>query len=425
MSKKQIFLSVTNGFWLIEANAAEQYGPQVARLLSGDKFFDEESEQKEPEFTIIEPQNAGSYMSSSLSSAKPGSIAVVSIEGPIMKYDNCGDPGTQTYERMIAQASANPNISGIILMIDSPGGTVAGTQSLANVIKGVEKPVVTLADDLMASAAYWIGSQSDFIFANTGTTRIGSIGTMLSFADVQPYWEKQGIKFHEIYADASHEKNASFAQARESKYAAIKAEMLNPLNDQFVNSVKSARKNVADTALHGKVFVADEAIKQGLIDAIGNLNDAVDKIQELNSGASAADKTILQESQMKTITLTAAHAALIALFGATLAEGQQSVDVELNDENIAKLNATIEASTQKDATIAEKDQQVNTLTQELATEKTAHQSTKAEFDAFKTENPGTTTSKTKGLDELTSSKEDFLSDVDARVSQARKEAGLE
>ncbi len=425
MSKKNIILAVTNGLWLIEENAALQMGHQVAKLLAGEKVFADEDDKAIPEFMIIEAgTESGSYMSDSLKSAKPGSIALINIEGPIMKYDSCGDPGTQTYERMIKEASANPNIEGIILQIDSPGGTVSGTESLANTIGSVTKPVVTLATDLMASAAYWIGSQADHILANTKTTRIGSIGTMLSFMDVQPYYEKMGIKFHDIFADASSEKNASFAAARKGEYQAIKDELLNPMNDQFLAAVKNARGPVPQTALKGKVFVAEEAMQQKLIDGIGTLSDAINKIHELNSNASAKENITLQRSQMKTITLTAAHAALLALFNATIADAQTSVDVELNDENLTKLDAKVKLAEDNATALSESQNKLEAISSELATAKDDLSATKQAFEDFKKENPGSTTSKTEKVDDLGASSDDFTCDVDERVAAARKNAGL-
>lgn len=357
MSKKNILLAITNAYWFIDVHSAEQLGHNVASVLSG-KYFWNEKHKASAEFLIIEPKGSltGSYLSDSLKSAKAGSIAVIDINGPIMKHDNCGDAGSKTFEELVKQADANPNITGIIFQVASGGGEVAGTQSLANVIKNVSKPTVCVAEDIMASAAYWIGSSTDFIFANTGTAQIGSIGTMASFKDMRPMWEAQGVKFHEIYASASTAKNTDYTEALGGNYDPIIKNILNPLNQEFMNAVKANRGDKLNTemTLKGQMYTANDALKYGLIDAIGNLQDAIVKINQLASGELVLTQTHKTENQinMKKITLLASHAALLALCGVSISAGETSVEVDA-DDLLTKVNAalstSVEAKTSLDA----------------------------------------------------------------------------
>jgi len=118
-----------------------------------------------------------------------------------MKEDMvCGPAGTATLGRIIQQADNNPNISAIVLHIDSPGGTVDGTEALANIIRNTNKPVVAFADGLMASAALWIGSAANEIIASTDTDEIGSVGVIMRFADWQPHWEKPALTRQQVSA---------------------------------------------------------------------------------------------------------------------------------------------------------------------------------------------------------------------------------
>lgn len=380
MSKKNILLAITNGLWLIDLRSAEQLGPNIASLLQGKEFWNEKHKANH-EFLIVGAGATGSYFSDSLSKAKAGSIAIIPISGPIMKYDNCGDPGSKTFEDLVKQADANPNITGIIFQIDSGGGEVAGTESLAKVIKSVSKPTVTLAEDVMASAAYWIGSSTDFIFANTDTTMVGSIGTMISFRDMRPMWEAQGVKFHEIYASDSTLKNNDYAEALKENYDPIQKNVLNPLNKVFMDSVKSNRgdKLNADMTLKGQMYTAKDAIKHGLIDGIGNLSDAINKINELASGETI-QTTAKTETQinMKKITLMASHAALLAICGATISAGETSVDVEMNDELLGKINASLDAAAKATADLATANDKVTAA--ELKAKEEEAKATKAVDD---------------------------------------------
>lgn len=408
MSKKNILLAITNGFWLIDIESARMLGERVAGVLNGNSFWDRDH-KAEAEITVVEPENRGSYISASLNSAPEGSVAVISISGPIMKEDNCGDPGTKSYEKMILSALENPNIAGIVLQIDSPGGTVSGTQHLAQVIKNANKPIVTLAEDLMASAAYWIGSSAKYVLANNNTTRVGSIGTMLSFADVQPYWEAQGVKFHEIYATASTAKNKDFAEARKGNYDAIIEGTLNPLNNEFLAAVKNNRGQALnqDKTLNGQVYLAQEALKHGLIDGIGGLQQAVEKVYELAQQTGAQAQTPnAQTTTMKKITLLAIHASLLAICGAAIPEGKDSVEVELTDDLLAKINSELLAG--------------SNAVKELTTEKTSHSQTQTELAELKAKSAGVTTTKKEGEDVISTTEDDFTCQVDEDLKAARK-----
>ena len=222
----------------------------------------------------------------SFDEAPEGSVAVIPVFGSLMKEDqDCGGgPGTMSMKRMLQQADQHPNIGSIILHIDSTGGTVAGTESFAQAVKESQTPVITYADDLMASAGYWIGSSAREIIASGKTTEIGSIGTMISYMDVQGVLEEMGVKFHYVTAEASHEKNKAFLELRKGNYEPILKEMLNPLNAVFLEHVKEMRGeqlNAAE-ALTGKVFVAEQALSFGLIDRIGTFDLAIERATSLS-----------------------------------------------------------------------------------------------------------------------------------------------
>lgn len=213
-----------------------------------------------------------------------GPVQVVNICGPIAKYDMCGSAGSQTLQMAIRSAIADNSIAAIVLVVDSPGGQVDGTENLASEIKSSNKPVVTFVDGMMCSAAYWIGSASTEIFAdkaNNGfNATIGSIGTMCSWKDATKSQEAQGITTHTVYADASTDKNQTFAKANQGDYTDLK-QQLNNINDTFLAAVQSNRMGKIDTAkenvLSGKTYDARQAIKHGLIDRMGTFQQAVSR----------------------------------------------------------------------------------------------------------------------------------------------------
>lgn len=379
LNTKNILLAITNAYWFIDIQSAEQLGHNVAAVLAGKDFWTDKHKAN-AEFTIVTP-GADSFISNSLSAAKEGSIAIINIDGPIMKYDNCGDPGSQTLESLIKQADSNPNIKGLILKISSGGGEVSGTHSLATTFKNFSKAKVTLFEDLGASAAYWIGVNGDYLFADTETAMIGSIGGMASFKDMRPLWKAQGINVHEIYATDSTEKNIEYQEALKGNYKPFQKNILNPMNKVFSDWVKTSRGEKLDieNTLNGQIHIASQAIKFGLIDEIGGLDAAINKINELADGTQTppASANLQANTQtpnnMKKITLLASHAALLALCGVTIEAGAESADVELTDDVLTNINAALVAANK-----AKTD--LTAVTEKLKTAETSVTDLKAKLD---------------------------------------------
>ena len=439
MSKKQILFSITNGFWLIQPEYAYASAGIVQRVLNGEFAFESatksDAEENAEKLSVgcfsISPDNKVVFGNryNPFMNAEPGSIAVIGISGPIMKYDNCGDLGTKSYSSLLTKADQNPNISGVLLVIDSPGGTVDGTQELASEIKNFRKPIIALVDGLMASAAYWIGSSSDEIIANNNTAMIGSIGTMISFADMQPMYEKQGVRFHLIYADASKDKNKDFDEARKGNYDLIK-EKLNHINNEFVNAVKTNRPGVKETALSGKTFMASDAVDQKLIDSIGDFNYAVSRLQlRIEGSTGPEDSTNNPKNNMKKITLLASQALLLAICGATVEAGKPSVEVDATDELLAKIEENLVAGQKASSELVSANTKISTLESAATTSatkitslETEIASVKSELETLKNSNPGASGSQALGKENT--GEEDpnaeFLTDVDREKADLKK-----
>jgi protease-4 len=107
----------------------------------------------------------------------------------------------------------------------------------------------------------------------------------MSFADVRPMWEARGVKFHTIYAPESDHKNLPWEKALEGKYDLIKDEELSPLAKRFQKAVRENRQGKVDITkkgiLNGKMYFANEAIKVGLADELGNREYAIKRAVEL------------------------------------------------------------------------------------------------------------------------------------------------
>jgi protease-4 len=285
----QLVSALMRDVWLIPQDIAETYYHSLAYLLAGKQVDFEFNKFNVTLVTASGEISAG--QNPDFNAVQPGAIAVFPVSGPLMKNDQmCGPVGMKSMGQMIADADANDNIKGIILNIESPGGQAQGTQQLAEIVSKTKKPVVAYVDGMAASAAYWIASAADRIVAEP-KSNIGSIGTMTSFADVQPALELQGVKFHKIVSDQTPDKNALIDQVRQGNYDQFRKEVLNPLAQDFIDGVKTYRPNIEPKQLTGKTFYAENVVGT-MIDQVGNFQDAVKAVNEiLNERASATLST--------------------------------------------------------------------------------------------------------------------------------------
>lgn len=291
MKVNRTLSAILNGAWAIEPKSAAGYLPLVASIIKGDvsAFDDEDADgysRKDHDTAEAKAVVQGvsifrkSSRWTSFNDAPKNSIAELTISGPIMKQGECGEPGTTLFSQWIKEADESPNISSILLKIDSPGGAVNGTATLGDAVKQAKKPVVAFIDDGMAaSAAYWIASAADEIVLSQEHDQVGSIGVLVSIADWYGYFEEQGLKVRDIYASQSSEKNRIFQKAIEGSDDDIKSELLDPLADRFISTVTGNREGKLNLSkgdpFKGKLYMAKEAIEIGLADRVASYEEVI------------------------------------------------------------------------------------------------------------------------------------------------------
>jgi signal peptide peptidase SppA len=204
--------------------------------------------------------------------------AIISIAGTMMKGDSkfSDVASTVRIRQALRAAQADQAVNAILLVIDSPGGTLAGTAELAADVAGSKKPVYAHIDDLGASAAYWVASQSRRVTANA-TAMVGSIGTVAIVEDTSKAYEMAGVK---VYVISTGEFKGAFADGTKITEPQLQyyQGLINELNEHFVSGVTAGRKmekKEVKAVADGRVFVAAEAKKLGLIDAVQSLEETV------------------------------------------------------------------------------------------------------------------------------------------------------
>lgn len=210
--------------------------------------------------------------------------AVIPITGTMFRYGTLCSYGADEYAAMMDFACNSPEISCIVLSVDSGGGDA---RAVPPMIEGIErlksagKPVIASVDTC-CSAAYFFSCVCDKIFAqNTITASIGSIGTYCQIVDDSERDKSSGIIRHSVYAPASKDKNQPYLQALKGEYSLLTSAVLTPLNDSFVATIKAHRPLVPDDAMSGREYFANDAISANLIDGVKTLNEAIRFAQDL------------------------------------------------------------------------------------------------------------------------------------------------
>lgn len=217
---------------------------------------------------------------------RSGNVAIIPIQGVLDKRvsdmaKSSGAMGLDDIEDMLTEAMLDEEIKGILLDVNSPGGSVTGVPELAAKIAAAakQKPVVAFTDSMMASAAYWLGAGASAIFASQSAS-VGSIGVYMAFLDESRAYEMQGLKMELI---------------KNGKYKAAGIPGI-PLSDEqrdrlqgsvdqvatwFKGFVSKHRETVQAETMEGQTFFGADAVKADLVDAVGTAADAMAELRSM------------------------------------------------------------------------------------------------------------------------------------------------
>jgi signal peptide peptidase SppA len=217
-------------------------------------------------------------------------VAIISIEGVVAKKMNMfsaisGGASSQMARQSVMDARSDPAVHSIIQFVDSPGGTVDGTQTYSETVfesRG-QKPIVTLGSGTIASAAYWFGSAASAVYIADGTTSVGSIGVVVSHKDISGAEAARGIKTTELSAGKYKRVASEYAPLSEDGRQSIQ-DRLDYMYSLFVGDVAryrgvSTEKVLADMA-EGRVFTGQQAVDAGLVDGIMSLDALIVKLNQ-------------------------------------------------------------------------------------------------------------------------------------------------
>lgn len=285
------------GAWMIEPRWFKQAVGAIESGLWTPQAAHGPSTPKESGVTVVHHGEDAEGRARPLYTFDGTGRAIIQIDGMMTKGESSFGGTSMIRTRLaLRHAVANEAVRGIMLSIDSPGGTAAGTPQLADEVRRVAgfamiggKPIHAHAEDTIASAAYFVGSQAQRLTA-TAYAGIGSIGTVVIVDDTSGMNAQQGIKTHVIatgpfkgaFADGSQVTGPHLEYARET---------VDRLTEPFIDAIARGRSMLRANARRlaygdegGKVWGAARARELGLVDGTATFDHAMtDLLQSINA----------------------------------------------------------------------------------------------------------------------------------------------
>src|SRR5271157_375220 len=203
-------------------------------------------------------------------------VGVVEIEGVISE-------SRQTMEEIV-RFKGDPSIKGVILRINSPGGSVGPTQEIyREVVKlKAKKKVFVSMGSVCASGGYYIAAAGEKVYANPSTIT-GSIGVIMQSVILEELLKKIGVKSNTIKAGELKDAGTPFREMTPEERAYLDGIVKN-IHEQFIKDVAAGRKmdfEKVKTMADGRIYTGLQAKDLGLVDSIGNFYDTVDDIKKV------------------------------------------------------------------------------------------------------------------------------------------------
>jgi protease-4 len=208
-------------------------------------------------------------------------IAVVSVDGIIDQEQ------AQNFYWQMKTARDDKSVKGLIVRVNSPGGTLSGSDEIYNEITKYRsetgKPVVAFMKGVAASGGYYTSVACDKIIAEP-TTITGSIGVILDYFVLQQLLEeKLGIQPVVVKAGARKDWPSPFQKPSDEQLQYLHDRLIDPAYKRFVGVVAEGRKELTvddvTRLADGSIYWADEALKEKLIDKIGYIKDAIKEVK--------------------------------------------------------------------------------------------------------------------------------------------------
>lgn len=223
-----------------------------------------------------------------------GKIAIIDIQGVLYNstpkgFFKAGENPLAALHERLDRAEKDNAVKGIILRLNTPGGTVTASDAMYREImrfkKQTGKPVIILMMDVAASGGYYIACAGDHIVAYPSTIT-GSIGVIMQLVSIDGLLSRVGVDATAITSGKNKDIASPFKKMTPEQRQILQ-NMVNDFYSSFRTLVKNARPKIPadklDTATDGRIFTGKQALQIGLVDQLGDLHDAFNTAKKLTS----------------------------------------------------------------------------------------------------------------------------------------------
>ncbi len=301
MKFEHVFRAFESEPWAIQREKLAVLADILAARAAGDKFVT-------PEFAAAVSDARAQEIAET-----DGKVAVIPVYGVLadkMDMFSAMSGGTSyaSIRKQLYRALDNGDVKAVVLDIDSPGGSVPGTEELAadiRKVRGGEKPIIAQVNHLAASAAYWVASAADEIVV-TPSGRAGSIGVYTAHDDMSAALEKAGVKRTYISA-GKHKVEGNETEPLGKDALAYIQDSVNQSYGRFLAAVADGRgitkATVEDRYGQGRVFYSEALIDRGMVDRVATLTDTLSRL-----GADTEPEYVRRVKASNAAKAEAAHA---------------------------------------------------------------------------------------------------------------------
>ncbi|MDC7994454.1 S49 family peptidase [Altibacter sp. HG106] len=280
LTNSQVLHEIMHEEWLMNFSSWLQLRDYMEKVVASGA---QQSRKKQEGVTALD------FYSDDLKKIRPerisdipeGSVAVVKMVGPMMKYWSWWFQGADEVVAQLDFANDLQNIACIIAVIDGPGGAVSAIPPFIDFARRKKKPIVALMDQSLSLHRWIPDAIADHQMAdNDIVSRFGSIGVMSSWMYLGKYYEDLKIVMEEVYPEESKHKNEVwrlYKEDPEKGKALLRKMRLAPMAQKFQGAVKAAHPNLIEEegVLTGRTFSAEDAVRINMIDSIGNMEEAM------------------------------------------------------------------------------------------------------------------------------------------------------
>ena len=226
---------------------------------------------------------AGAVFLKALGAEAGEKVAVIYLNGTIEESDGgyfSAAVSPNFVRTQLERAAAGDAIKGVVLRVNSPGGSVAASQEIASLIREFPKPVVVSMGDMAASGGYYISAPAQGIVAQPGTMT-GSIGVITQVTSLEGLYEMLGIEVETIKSGRHKD---MFGRVLTPEERELLQELTDEAYEQFIAEVAQGRgldrELVRDLAT-GQLYTGSQALELGLVDRLGGLEEAIAYLSEI------------------------------------------------------------------------------------------------------------------------------------------------